>query len=192
MQTLKHGRPGYRTSLLTQAVAQAFARCVEANTGLFTNVWVERDQQAQGEKCWRVSYEPANEERAQEMRERWMRERVRRAMAEGPGYLWHYEERDGRSWWEVDTPSKLSPYNVRPDGGHCSCPDATARMAPAGLSCKHMIAFALRLGTTSDGRRLAEVLEAEELELVPPPLAEPSCLRQQNDWATYDPWGWKE
>lgn len=124
----------YRTQLLSERRAAAFAKCVAGNARF---AWVRlcHSARAKGAECWYVSFQPSNPDRQQALLEYQIRERIERAAEE------HFEFfADGETaglWYCLSHSGAI--YETRLES--CTCGDALYRMNPAGLPCKHSLAL---------------------------------------------------
>jgi len=156
MHSLTRNGAGYRTHLMTSAQCAGFERCLHKH-GHFHRI--ERQvytDPADPRRCYYLTYLPKDPARLEAFVKNEMLKSRERAEAEGSGYIWVADLDSGTPReWEVLTLTG-SVYRVREDLTSCTCPHFVNRCAPAMILCKHILAFALNLGTfyTSEDRPL--------------------------------------
>jgi hypothetical protein len=142
------GRVTYRTSLFASlAKAQAFARCLQSNTGRFEHSMVHESQTSKTSK-WFVTFEPTLASRKDAIHAG--QQEARQARAEEQEFIfWPDPDRltaNGTPmfWWCFSVASGET-YEV--SIGDCSCPDYQFRCRNAGMNCKHQLAWSSQRAT---------------------------------------------
>lgn len=137
----------FTTQPMTKEKAFQYAKAIEGNPN-FTEVFVV----PRANERFAVQYRPATEEGMEAEKARKLEANVRKALAEGPKYLW--DAADTGRFYRVKTTSN-SVYEVASDGSTCDCMDFVGRcMKLGGVGCKHVIALKLGLGKRTDGKPL--------------------------------------
>lgn len=134
MITLAQGGCQYRTRLLPQQLAQAFARCLRANDR-FTGVMVQESRTAKHPTDrYLVLFHPSNPEALAALVQGQQAIQHQRAAEQWQNYL--VVQSDRGAWYYVENLESGEVYEVDPRGT-CSCPHYEARCRPALLECKH-------------------------------------------------------
>lgn len=143
MAVISRGAIVHRTQLLARPAACRFAQCLAGNPR-FCEVEVCESRHAKPEnpERWYVQYQPRNPDRQLALIGAQLQQRLERAQAEGAGYQWFADpdQHGPRAFWHVLTLSG-QVYEVDFEGRDCSCPDQHYRCRPAGLRCKHLLAY---------------------------------------------------
>jgi hypothetical protein len=132
------GSLSYRTKLMPEAKAQAFAACLTANAD-FTEVSVEESARAKREEKFFVQFKPASELRQLDMLARQIDARASRAAAQGFSFI--LDKDAGRPFVWVHSHSSGEVYELDIEGRSCGCPDHLYRCSKAGIQCKHALAW---------------------------------------------------
>ena len=126
----------YRTQLLGERQAEAFARCLRGNSR-FSDIRVCHSARAKGAKQWYVSYAASNLARREALLNRHQNERARRACEET--FTFVLDTDASRPFYWCLSHRSQEVYKV--DEHSCSCPDHLYRTGPASLKCKHILAL---------------------------------------------------
>jgi hypothetical protein len=148
MQSIIGDAAVFRTQLLTKAKAERFRRCVSANRQYTGAALLESNRAKDPVRRWFVQYRPASQERQAILLANRQRERLDRALQEGPEYVW-VEDPDaqpGREFFHCQSVSG-EVYEVDARARGCTCGDYLQRCQKLGLRCKHLLAWDLGLGT---------------------------------------------
>lgn len=137
-ETIQAGRVVYRTKLMTETRAAAFAACLTANGARFESVEVVRSERAKGDADHFVTFLPVSETRQYGMVVSQLEARAERAQAEGAAYLFLADKDAGRAFFHCFNPVSSEIYEVSETS--CSCPDWTYRASKIGVPCKHQLA----------------------------------------------------
>ena len=142
----------YRTKLLTEQQATAFARMLRCNRK-FERVQLCHSAQAKGEKQWLVRFAPSATARQEALLRTAQDQRAQRAATEPMVFA-----ANRREVWVYSIGSGQT-YSMLPDGRACSCPDSQARTGPAGILCKHALSW-----LASDEKRDLDAAERRRAE----------------------------
>lgn len=174
MQRLTAGLVEHRSKLLAQPAAQLFAACIRANPK-FHGVAVRRSTRTRNAVvCWYVAYQSANPARHFALLGQQQAQRLQRAHAEGDRYVW-VADLDRPGVWMLIAAS-AGVYECR-DGAACNCPDYVDNCKPAGLSCKHLLAHRLGLGTWYTSEQFTQPAAQHYVCTLHPQFAAPPASR---------------
>lgn len=127
----------YRTKLLSEKQASAFAAALRANSR-FAMVSVERSSRARGEKAFIVRFEPSNAARKEALVNNAQDQRTERALTQSFTFC---RDTDHDFCHCLSHSGEVYETTLN----SCSCPDETYRCSGVGLACKHRIALALAI-----------------------------------------------
>lgn len=147
MEILSGDGAAYRTRLLTRPHAEAFARCLRANSR-YADVAICESPRAQNPiRRFFVRFRPSQEGRAAALLTRQQAARLQRAHTTASGYL-SVRSECGRFYYLLNLGSG-EVYETHPRGV-CTCPDYEIRCRKAGIECKHpeILRIHLRYGWT--------------------------------------------
>jgi hypothetical protein len=141
MVILTHEGPGYRSKLMSEAEARAFAERLRGDTQ-YTGVHVLESTRARSANRCFVVCQPACPEKRAALLQQLQQDRLLRALEEGPGYVWLADP--AQPVWHVLSLSGEC-YAVSTEPASCTCRDAGV-CADTGLFCKHVAALQQGLG----------------------------------------------
>jgi hypothetical protein len=136
-----NGKIYKRSTLMTEAQAKGFCRCIAANTERYMAVEAVR---APGtDNRWYVRWMPSSSTVRSTMRDYVQQQRSNRAASQAQGMVWFPTETEGWYWCTREREDgEVS--QVHPRRG-CDCADYIYRCEPAGLRCKHQLALETHL-----------------------------------------------
>lgn len=124
----------YRTQLMILQQAQRFAACLRANAR-FAGVRICESNRTRSEKRWFVAFSASSTARAEALLQRQQDSRAARAVSQNFTFAGNCRE------VFVYSHSSGNTYSLDPDGRGCCCEDSIHRAGPAGILCKHGIAW---------------------------------------------------
>lgn len=124
----------YRTRLMTLQQATRFASCLRANVR-FAGVRICESNRTRSEKRWFVAFSPSSTARAEALLQRQQDGRAARAVSQAFTFAGNSREVFVYSHGSGNT------YSLDPDGRGCCCEDSIHRAGPAGILCKHGLAW---------------------------------------------------
>ncbi len=141
MVVLTHEGPGYRSKLMPEEPARAFADRLREDPQ-YTGVTVLESTRARSANRYFVVCLPACDQKREALLQQLQQERVLRALEEGPGYVW-LADPDQPVWHVLSLSGEV--YTVAAEPSSCTCRDAGV-CQDTGLSCKHVAALHQGLG----------------------------------------------
>ncbi len=127
-----------RTAPLSQARAEAFARCLAANKRFDARASVHETKAGSGR--YYVAFLPAAPASQQAILAAYQQEQIDRAIDEMDGYSYEPIPAGVLVTTLPNRNGVRDTYHVQPDLLHCTCPHFEYRLKEAGVLCKHLVA----------------------------------------------------
>jgi len=138
---LRTGAVAFRTTLLTEARAESFARMLAGNAR-FEDIEVQESSRAKSERAFFVTFSPSSAARKDLIFMAQWDSRRTKGEGEGADYTFWPDDDNAGCFW-VFNPISGETYTTSIFS--CSCPDYLYRASRAGCLCKHQHSLSAHL-----------------------------------------------